>query len=1142
MPEFRPQQQLALDYPGNVAVSAGAGSGKTRVLVEKYFRLLAYEHPDWPLNSVVAVTFTIKAASELRARIVERIREESGRPGLPLERRARLREMRQQIAAAPIGTIHNFCSRLLREFSEDAGISPDFAILEGPREKALRSEAVETVLTEAAAMPGTQAYHDLLSLLSLYSRRALGGMLEGMLSRRSEFISAARRYQALTIDELFEELRVVHGEQITTRRAQIAADASGIASDIARAKLPSKWPGLGEFIAEWENARAEQKDWGSVCAILGRLNSSLFTVKGELRKKAESALGLGDTDPLVVRIKELCVGISAAGLGDLGEADRENLEIARMIAGLFLRTVGVHARARSAGDSISEIDLLDFTDLEMKAELLISKSAEIRERLRGAIRFLIVDEFQDTSDGQWRILGPLVCGDDGAMLPSRFFMVGDPKQGIYGFRHAGGGIFGRVEKLVEESNHGHLDSGNGLVQVSENFRTLPGPLGFVNDLFAALMPGDSNSEHEVRFEPLKARRMEGEGSVEVMIASGDRNLSGAGDSDEEDEVESADEARMASLKISEIVSSGQASVGDIAVLFRKRKHFGEYETALRQRGIPFVTHRGKGLYEQPEISDLLALLRMLISPANDLNTVQVLRGSLFNFTDDLLLKISKFEGSGFWAKCIAASRRTQSEPITLASYERGQLSFAVEQIQRLGGRAGLIRVDGLLNEIIERTGALAIYGATDRAAQAIANIQKLMDIARDLQMTDVEDFLGFAEGQADDPRGEGEATPEFLGSEAVKLMTIHAAKGLEFPVVFLAQLGDKAVSTKRELLGDGTGWFTVRKTRGAVPEGTFLHSWLSQIEGDRSKGEEKRILYVAATRCRDHLYLCANGGEVGAGSFFSQVVNFLACQSGPLKSSVSITRCATDKETAVFPTAVRLHDGVFEQRVAERRASFGLGGEGASVPSQVPIVDLDLPPFAPASIRLNSRLEISAEQFADYVFCPLEFFGRHVAGTIPNLPPGATLLGPHDELRDIVCCFGNVMVNARINVRRGTDGEGQVVVNAPPGSGSLREWDRTVVLGNVYLAMLWQVNREKKVCRACIVKPDLSKEETVSLDEHGVNALLKEMMEKSSELSLFAEQFGSGSVLLSEGNIRMIEDYCRRRACPCKLHRPGARE
>jgi ATP-dependent helicase/nuclease subunit A len=984
---FKPQQQLALDYPGNVAVSAGAGSGKTRVLVEKYFQLLADEHPDWAIDSVVAITFTVKAAGELKQRIVQRVREELKQPDLLPARRERLKEMRREISGAPIGTIHNFCSRTLREFSFDARLNPDFVIVEGARESSLRRDAAIQAVADAASAPGTRAYEDVVTLHNVYRRPQIFAMLGSMLAKRSEFLPACRAFADSDEESLFGELKELCGGLAADMKQRLYHELQHCIGAFSHATGTKADELIVPYVLRLQQYDVAEGTADELLQIAQELRTAVFTKEGTLRKTLEKGLGISPENSCVQRLLAACEACEEAGLLSVGESDRHGITLTAMLARLFLSAEQLYGESRSAARSADEVDMLDFTDLELLAEQLIAGRPRVRTALRQRIKYLIVDEFQDTSEIQWRILGPVVCDDEGHMLPSRFFMVGDPKQGVYGFRQASSRLFTYVRDLVVASN---ADVGGclGDISIAYNFRTLPNPLRTVNNLFSGLMNPDV--QHDVRFEALEPQRNSAEGSTSLLLTQKPPRRAAATDEEEDDP---AAEAELVADEIAALVQQDYLQGGTIAVLLRKRKHFEPYEFALRVRGIPYLTHRGRGLYEQPEVLELIAVLRLLADPGNDLVAAQVARGPLFNFPDDLLLKASLATGSTFWQKCCNLQQlgmvKADGVRIPARAGELDRLRLMSSVMAQLERMLGFYPVVALLQHAIQETGALAIFGAGDRGAQALANVRRFLDLTRESGAEDLDEFLAYVESESMDSTGQGEA-PVHSATGAVQIMTIHAAKGLEFDTVFLPELAEPIVARREEVMTDGAKWVSLQRTLSAERPRLFLMWYLAREKEKRAMAEEKRVLYVAMTRCKDHLVLsAARGGPREQDSFYGWIqprIGELGIEERGSRDRVHPGGGLLRQTGAPDPETAELHNGAFESRTAELRQFFGIepSTQGTTVGEQS-----RRRPFSPSAPAPANRLfaleALFAARFASEEVTAYLCFRHAFAAGLPYL-------------------------------------------------------------------------------------------------------------------------------------------------------------
>lgn len=899
---YTEDQALALEFPGNVIISAGAGSGKTRVLVEKYFRLLVDDHPEWPVESVVAITFTRKAASELKSRIIRRVVEELESVEAEGPRRLRLQELRREVGAAPIGTIHNFCGRILREFAFDAHIDPDFVVLEGARESALRMEAARRTIREATSGQHEDLYAALLFLLNVFSAARLEQLLASMLSGRATYLPPARRFVATPTEELYRSLQVAHTEFVAEERRRFADQWLVLLKRIGAISLPGVVKQLCDSLVEqWPG---NHEPWSQVEGLISAAMEKLLTKTFTCRKREFAVAGLEEFASERDALEELAKEYSKAPLGDLTTADEQNLDHTRHLARLFLKATNLYEELRG-GNSLQdgEAQLVDFTDMELLAHKLVTSSAEVRHKLRQHYPFLILDEFQDTSQFQWEILRPLVVDEAGHLRRQCLFVVGDRKQGVYGFRDANVRLFSEVQNLVQASNEPWMGR-TGAVTMAANFRTAEKPLTFINGIFEQLMSMDQ-SAWSVEFEPLQYM-VGGEGCVEFLLCESP----GKDELAESDEIPPS-EPEFVALHIEQMITERNVRPGDIAILFRKRSAFVDYESALRERGIPVVSQHGANLFQQPELADLTAVLNAVSYPHRDAVFVHYLRSPFIGFTDDLLLKIARTHGRSYYDKALLVAQRGEyqldSSWFALEAAEKERLAFALDTLNQAREMVGVYSPYEILKHLLDHLGAYYSVLAMHRGAQAQANIDKFLQVAREAEALDFEEFIEYVVSESSSLNGLTEAV-DLATVDAVKIMTIHAAKGLEFPVVYLPQLNSGSGGAPDDVSTDGSEWMTLRLPKSLQDKPTFLSNYFARIARQQESAEERRILYVAMTRCQTHLVLSADQGARARGqTFFSWIADsFLAAdEEGSLRRAEGYAGLAATAPQAAGPVQVR---------------------------------------------------------------------------------------------------------------------------------------------------------------------------------------------------------------------------------------------
>lgn len=458
--------------------------------------------------------------------------------------------------------------------------------------------------------------------------------------------------------------------------------------------------------------------------------------------------------------------------------------------------------------------LLDFSDLEEFAVRLMESDAAVRERIRGQFEHILMDEFQDTNGQQSRLLGLI-------RAPNCFYAVGDINQSIFGFRHA-------EPRGFQEYRNGIAARGGRLVDLRENFRSRDAILRAVEQVL--------EGEKGIEPRPLIAgREFAGERTGCVEAASFD---------------ESRQEAQWVARRVGEL--SEEFEYREMALLVRNTEVIGDFTDAFEEAGIPYVVNRGRGFFEAREINDLAHLLRVIANPRDEISLATVLRSPLAPVSDEALLSLRLLDKN-----MGAALMRLEST--AAAQFEGGDFATLCrfrDRLRQWRARREFVSFDRLLLGAIDDCGYP--YAAGSRAA---ANIDKFLALARDASPRgSLDEFVAeVALVRADNPR-EPDAPPED-SANAVQLMTVHSAKGLEFPVVFVAALQKGVESTPPVVafepnIGLGARW---RNPAVREDKDDLVHHALRERRKVREQEESNRLLYVAMTRAEQHLALSFSG-------------------------------------------------------------------------------------------------------------------------------------------------------------------------------------------------------------------------------------------------------------------------------------------
>jgi ATP-dependent helicase/nuclease subunit A len=509
-----------------------------------------------------------------------------------------------------------------------------------------------------------------------------------------------------------------------------------------------------------------------------------------------------------------------------------------------------------------ERGMLDFDDLQLLALEILQHHEHVRNTLRNRYRYVMVDEFQDTNDLQWEIVS-LLGTIDGELQEDKFFVVGDPKQSIYGFRNADVRVFQQVKETFANLYRGNGEYPGNIV-LQESFRFQSKINRFVNYLFGRILGVDRENEFDVAYQALRTRReVEDLSHIEIAFLS----------KEESKTYQTVSQEDYIARAIRKLLEDSQGGVyqrgrggeelrsvrpGDIAILIPRRTHLLELESKLRQYEIPFKTIGGVGFYRRQEIFDVYHLLRYLDNPADDLAFIGVLRSPFAGISDAGLFCFS-LEKRPYETYREVLARITDFSQFPRA--DRRQLPLFNRQLARWESRRDRLSLSRLLIEIFDESFYRVTVAAEWNGEQLLANIDKIVEMAREYEQGGFMSLADFIDSLhqtiRQDPR-EGEAQIALEDEGTVKIMTVHQAKGLEFPVVFCPYLQQTIRSDSRKMRLDSDAGLGVKIRdpengfREVVP---FLFQWIDYRQKQKQLAELKRLFYVAVTRARDQVYL-----------------------------------------------------------------------------------------------------------------------------------------------------------------------------------------------------------------------------------------------------------------------------------------------
>jgi ATP-dependent exoDNAse (exonuclease V) beta subunit len=834
-----------------LVVEAAAGTGKTTELVRRILRVLATGRAS--VDRIVAVTFTEKAAGELKLRLREALERERAAAGDGLVRQ-RLDAALASLEEAHVSTIHGFCAELLRERPVEARVDPLFRVLTEPQAHRLFDEAFSGWLQAQLADPPEGVRRGLRrSVFAGYgppSRAREDGPLD-RLRRAAWELADWRDFTApwtrppfdreATIDRLLEE---VHAFAAMTERPSYAKDPLYLDTAAAR-----------HFSAE-VRARAGDADDGDYDGWEARL---VDLSRERNFSKARHGRGPGYRQ-----------GVTRQALVQALDTLRAHLDQFRMdadadlAAALQQELLGAVQRYEALK---GRAGALDFLDLLLKARDLVKDNAAVRAGFQSRFTHLFVDEFQDTDPLQAELLLLLAADNPAATewrsvtpIPGRLFIVGDPKQSIYRFRRADVGIYREVAERLERA-------GARLVKLTTSFRSVPGIQACVNAAFAPVMTGDAFTL-QADYVPLAPDRRGFARQPSVVVLPvpepyGTRHLSAmAIEKSLPDAVGalvewivdrsgwrvSAPRAQGASHDAAKVKAS------DICILFRRFISFGEdltqpYVQALEARGVPHVLVGGKTFHDREEVEAVRAALAAIEWPDDELSVFATLRGSFFAIGDEELLE---------WKHRFREFHPFRIRPEAREAAHLQPLVQALEVLQSLHRRRNYVPVAETIQALLDQTRAHVGLVLRPAGEQALANVLHVAELARQYEASGGISFRGFVDELrvAAESAQAGEAPILEEGSDGVRMMTVHKAKGLEFPVVILADLTCRLSRTEAGRWIHPGRHLCALKLGGWSPIDLLLHD---AEEAARDRAEGARLAYVAATRARDVLVVPAIG-------------------------------------------------------------------------------------------------------------------------------------------------------------------------------------------------------------------------------------------------------------------------------------------
>lgn len=936
---FAPTAQQALVIEStetDILVEAGAGSGKTTTMVNRYINLLAER--GYEPREILAFTFTDKAAGELR----EKVRRERQRLAA---REGDANPAAISMSEAWVGTFHAICNRILKAWPVEAGIDPRFGVIDDVTAETVRNAAFQEALAEFRDEVADPSRRELM-IGTITERTLRGTILSAFDELRSRGISEPRLPEFEPTPYPEEEVR----------------------------RLAGMVPGLFEV----KGATKLQKE---------KLNAILEVLSAEFRCEDLAPFSFESSREGFSEFCELMpVLLGKLAAHEFGDETRRDL-------GRLLELFGQRYRRHKERRSV-----LDYEDLQLITVRLLAGTPRIRDAYRDRFREIMVDEFQDTNRLQLDLV-ELLRGEETTLIT-----VGDEMQSIYGFRHA------EVELFRSRRDQ----PGIAVYRLTDNFRSQPQIIAAVNLIGGALdrqvesIRGTGSGERHRFAELTIGLEADRESSVEVVMTERDGwkplDLGPLAPAISEEaaigkDVDHFNEAEALRLahRLKGLVDSGQVRQKDIAILLRAKTRATLYLAALRQVGLDPYLSGGTGFWSTREAADLRALLSVLANPLDDESLLTVLASPICGLSADALWILGRASNRHLWESLGAAingSLEVNGQSLPLADQDRDRAADLIDLVGRLRKVAGTVPLAELVDRSLTESGYDLACLAADRTGNGLAAARRVATLAREFETAEGRSLRGFLDWvslSADLDSESAVATVE-EESDVIRIMTVHAAKGLEFGLVCVPDCGRSSVNRHSYplLLGrPGSG------ESDAPPETDFalgmrlklvggihvqMYDWpqLKEQAGTRLEDEELRLFHVALTRARERLIV---SGVPPA--------KFPNNKSGiPAPSRSMILRiCETfdldPEDTGSWPAGIGEEPGETIAEVIVNRATPETANELAG---KVALADEELqhetaaPPLFRPPVEVFPNIPLSFTALTEFTDCPARFYARRILG------------------------------------------------------------------------------------------------------------------------------------------------------------------
>ncbi len=934
-----------------------------------------------------------------------------------------------------ISTFHSFCGDILRQYPLEAGIDPEFNILD---QYAADDLLYETVSEQIDRLAKTDKPKELNILNKLWSRNQIIGYIIKLIKARSQVTAWLDRFSQLDFADYMTQINLYRDNFLGELLAEIKEKG------IFQQELADIYKFINSNDKKTPTEIKKSKQILILYPKLINIWQKPVQAQIELLTEFKGQLGLrGLKNPQFKEsLKIIRDIIDGAKLADYEIDEALEQEVYNYLKALahLTQTCLIDYQVQKKEDNS-----LDFEDLQLFC-LQLLKSTDylyIKHELQHHFRYIMVDEFQDTNNLQWQIIRLLASDDKDRLTKDKLFIVGDEKQSIYAFRGADVSIFADAKTQLHKINQAYktdklpfelpaeykeeyrrlsadekMSLQTGEVILEHNFRSSAGVMRFINAFFEKLFyrrkyrPYDAEPQAQTCNSGLNGT------GVELMLVEKHNNNQRQENEDNEKIDGYLKEAHLIAKKIkyvlgekpaeySHVVEKFAAGEPAVAILLSRRNNIKIYEDALRRENIDFIVSRGRGFYQRQEIIDIINVLEFINQPYNsDIALAGALRSPIIGLSDDALLTICSQSGNSLWDKfcslfdglifChseqseesaphmrVAPSYDLRMTNSLLPGFLPADIKLLPEAYKSLSGWIKLkdcLTISEMIIKILDDSQLYTSLASGGRGAQNIANMDKLIELARGFD-NDLWGWLAFLKSRfknADE--GEAELQPESTG--VVQLMTIHQAKGLEFPLVFLPDLSASCqFSSKDSLVMDNIDSFFEVGIKAPHPnlEAGILKKIIGWQQNQKTLAEYRRLLYVAATRAENHLILVGQTSSKPVGkslSFMDWIKEILDIDSlADLKmlyladrqeSRIGIPVTLFDANEEITP---HMPTPVIDTILIDKQVDNAAENQELSdiINNLKPPVIIQYPVFSPSALL-------------EYRVCPLRYYYKHIMG------------------------------------------------------------------------------------------------------------------------------------------------------------------